>query len=118
MNGFHLSWQRLKRNTKSFGVANWISIVTALTALGGFTFQWKENQRRDREVADLRTLAVNLEKEVERRRHSILYLVDQLDLNRSELWGRIRWNDDVLRKRVVLIYNQQALTGLALKALA
>jgi hypothetical protein len=93
-------------------------MVIAITAFIGLIFQWRENQRRDREVAELRTLAVGLEKEVEQRRNSILYLLDHLDLSQQKLWGRMRWSDDVLRKRRLLIHDQQALAGLALQALA
>lgn len=112
------SLHKLMQRAKTFGAGNWINMMMAITALIALSFQWRENQRRDREVAELRTLAVGLEKEVQQRRNSILYLLDSLDLSRQELWGRMRWSDDVLRKRRVLIHDQQALAGLALHALA
>lgn len=33
------------------------------------------------------------------------------------MWSRIRWNEDVLRKRRILIHDQQALTGLVTKSM-
>jgi hypothetical protein len=110
--------QTLLHELQGFGAGNWISTVMAATALIALCFQWKENRRRDREMLDLKELAVGLEKESHNRKNSITFLLQQIDLLKHQLWTRIRWNEDVLRKRRILIHDQQALTGLVFRALA
>lgn len=103
---------------QEFGAGNWINTFLAVAALIALCFQWKENRRRDREVTDLKELAVGLEKESQSRKNSILFLLHQNDVIKQQMWTRIRWNEDVLRKRRTLIHDQQALTGLLFRAIA
>lgn len=109
--------QTLLHDLQEFGAGNWISMVMAATALVALCFQWRENRRRDKEVLDLKELAVGLEKESHNRKNSITFLLQQIDLLKHQLWTRIRWNEDVLRRRRILIHDQQALTGLVFRAL-